>query len=220
MAWRDSRSSGTVAKKFPIPSKTFGRNSEVAVPDAISKRVVDDLERQANTFDEASERLDLGFSAIAYERSHASQTACRGGRLQTVDRPHTRLGGGPVAALDDVSLPLADLTWVSPSRAIIQTSMHPGQVVSVQETFMPGWQASVAGRNVPVRADKLGLIVVDPGCDGPCKIDLWFGVTTEAWICRVLSTLVTLIALGLVVNARRFRTNIGSASMYPTNANL
>ena len=30
-----------------------------------------------------------------------------------------------VDALDDATLPLADLTWLSPSRAVIQTSMRP-----------------------------------------------------------------------------------------------
>ena len=92
-----------------------------------------------------------------------------------------------VAALDDATLPLADLTWLSPSRAAIRTSMHPGQVISVQETWMPGWEARVGGREVPVRGDKLGMIVIEPGCDGPCQVDLSFGLTPEGWICRILS---------------------------------
>ncbi len=113
-----------------------------------------------------------------------------------------------VAALDDTSLPLADLVWSSPSQAAIRTSMHPGQVISVQETWMPGWQARVAGRDVPVRGDKLGMIVIEPGCDGPCQIDLSFGLTTEGWICRILSALVTLLALiSLFINRRHWRAS-------------
>lgn len=100
-----------------------------------------------------------------------------------------------VAALDDTTLPLADLRWQSPTRATIQTSMQPNQLISVQETYMPGWRARVAGRDVPVHGDQLGLIVIDPACNGACQIDLEFGVLPEGWICRVLSAFVTLIAL-------------------------
>ncbi len=60
---------------------------------------------------------------------------------------------------------------------------------------MPGWRARIGGRDAPVRGDKLGLIVIDPGCDGPCQIDLSFGVTPEGWIYRILSLSVTLLAL-------------------------
>jgi hypothetical protein len=109
-----------------------------------------------------------------------------------------------VAALDDAALPLADLTWLSPSRAAIRTSMNRGQVISVQETYMAGWRASVGGRDVPVHGDQLGLIVIEPGCDGSCAVDLSFGVTTEGWVCRVVSALVTLLALvSLVATGRR-----------------
>src|SRR6185312_130939 len=67
-----------------------------------------------------------------------------------------------VAALDDPSLPLVQLDWTSPSRAVIDAGIAPGQVVSVQETWMPGWRATANGRPVPVTGDKLGLIVIDP----------------------------------------------------------
>ncbi len=119
-----------------------------------------------------------------------------------------------VAALDDMSLPLADLKWISPSRATIRTSMEPTQVVSVQETFMPGWQAKVAGRAVPVTGDKLGLIVIDPACNGSCDIDLSFGVTTEGWICRALSAAATLLALSSLFLSRR-RADIRPAHSGP-----
>lgn len=108
-----------------------------------------------------------------------------------------------VAALDDPSLPLAGLKWNSPSRAVIDTTMNPGQLVSVQETWMPGWQARANGRPVRVFGDKLGLIVIDPNCGGPCHIDLSFGVTTEGWILRLLSLMVTFLALGVLVVRKR-----------------
>ncbi len=100
-----------------------------------------------------------------------------------------------VAALDDTSLPLAELSWRTPTEAAIRTAMKPGQVLSVQETWMPGWRARVAGRDVPVRGDKLGLIVIEPNCDGACEVDLSFGVIPEGWVCRILSLLVTCLAI-------------------------
>jgi len=108
-----------------------------------------------------------------------------------------------VAALDDTSLPLADLSWTSPTHATIRTAMNRDQVVSVQETYMPGWRARIGTRDVPVHGDKLGLIVIEPDCSGPCQIDLSFGVTPEGWICRILSFSVTLLALYSLVIGRR-----------------
>ena len=39
--------------------------------------------------------------------------------------------------------------------------------------------------------DPIGLMVVAPGCNGPCEVNLHYGLTTEAWICRLLSGLIT-----------------------------
>ncbi|HXE64596.1 MAG TPA: hypothetical protein VN519_13720 [Bryobacteraceae bacterium] len=111
-----------------------------------------------------------------------------------------------VAALDNPSLPLARLDWTSPSRAVIDAGMAPGQLVSVQETWMQGWRATANGRPVRVFGDKLGLIVIDPNCSGPCHIDLSFGPTTEGWIVRILSLTVTFLApLVLFVRKRASR---------------
>lgn len=126
---------------------------------------------------------------------------------QPIDGLDTEPARAYVTALDDTSLPLADLKWQSPTRATIQTSMQPNQLISVQETWMPGWRATVSGhgvpvRNVPAHGDKLGLIVIDPACTGPCQINLEFGVIPEGWICRVLSALVTLIAVGALIRQR------------------
>jgi hypothetical protein len=108
-----------------------------------------------------------------------------------------------VAALDDPSLPLARLDWTSPSRAVIDAGMIPGQLVSVQETWMQGWRATANSRPVRVFGDKLGLIVIDPNCSGPCHIDLSFGLTTEGWIVRILSLTVTFLALVLLFVRKR-----------------
>src|SRR6185312_2523209 len=93
--------------------------------------------------------------------------------------------------------------WISPSRAVIDAGMTPGQLVSVQETWMKGWRATANGRPATVFGDKLGLIVIDPNCSGPCHIDLSFGLTTEGWITRILSLTVTFLALTALVVLKR-----------------
>lgn len=110
-----------------------------------------------------------------------------------------------VAALDDPTLPLARLDWTSPSRAVIDAAMIPGQLISVQETWMQGWRATANGRPVRVFGDKLGLIVIDPNCSGPCHIDLSFGLTVEGWIVRALSLTVTFLALVALIVRKRAR---------------
>jgi hypothetical protein len=108
-----------------------------------------------------------------------------------------------VDALDDPSLPLARLNRISPSRAVIDAALTPGQLISVQETWMKGWRATANGKAVPVFGDKLGLIAIDPDCSGPCHIELSFGLTAEGWIVRVLSLTVTFLALGALVVSKR-----------------
>jgi hypothetical protein len=83
-----------------------------------------------------------------------------------------------VQALDDPSLPVARFHWQGSNAALISGVASRGQAVSVAINYDPGWTASVAGRPVPLHADGLGLIAIEPGCDGPCEIQmLW----TPGW---------------------------------------
>jgi hypothetical protein len=111
-----------------------------------------------------------------------------------------------VNALDDPALPLAELEWRSPSRALIRASLMRGQLISVQETFDTGWRALSNSRRVPVKKDGLGLIIIDPGCEGDCRIELDYGATPETWLCRLASGLITaglLCLTGLILLIRR-----------------
>ncbi|MES1257762.1 MAG: hypothetical protein ABUS51_05005, partial [Acidobacteriota bacterium] len=108
-----------------------------------------------------------------------------------------------VAALDDPGLPVAAMTWQGNSRFAVHAPMRRGQLVSVQMSYLPGWKASVNGRPVPVRGDGLGLIVIDPDCEGNCEIQAWYGMTGEAWVCRGLSALVSLGLLGMLFRRPR-----------------
>jgi len=127
-------------------------------------------------------------------------------------RPRDGLDIEPVrayaTALDDPSLPLADLAWTDPSHGAIRARMQREQVLSIQITYNRGWSARVNSHEVPMSSDKLGLIVIEPGCDGDCRIDLSFGATPEAWTCRMLSTLATLAGIVLLVRyCRAFNSN-------------
>ena len=97
-----------------------------------------------------------------------------------------------VAALEDRSLPLAESRWESTNRIHISTEAWPGQAVSVQVTHHPGWHAKANGISRQVKADGLGLMWLQPGCNGPCDVQLEYDGGTELRICRVLSA----VALG------------------------
>jgi hypothetical protein len=107
-----------------------------------------------------------------------------------------------VAALEDPALPPATMTWSGTASALISTNLKPGQLVSVQENYAPGWRAEANGRSIPIRKDGIGLMVLDPGCNGPCEIRLSFRLTREAWICRTLSLIVSLLLVVMVISPR------------------
>jgi hypothetical protein len=99
-----------------------------------------------------------------------------------------------IRALDDVSLPDASLRWMSPDNARIDAVTAAGQVVSVQVTYDRGWTARSAGKQLAVRRDALGMMVVEPLTAGPCRIDLEF---TGGWQRQVLLALSVSMTLGL-----------------------
>ena len=92
-----------------------------------------------------------------------------------------------VAALDDPSLPADETKWPSPDRGHIDTMLHPGQVVSVQSTYDPGWIAYANRKPARVTKDGLGLSVIHTEYDGTCAVDFIFAGGRERNICRVLS---------------------------------
>ncbi len=91
-----------------------------------------------------------------------------------------------VAALDNPAYPLADFRWLAPSRAAIAASMEKSQIVSVQISYHPGWHARVNGRACGVSPDKLGLLVIEPACAGPCVIELAYDGGAEMLAMRIL----------------------------------
>jgi len=92
-----------------------------------------------------------------------------------------------VAALDDPSLPLAEMEWQGRNHIHVRTTASPGQAVSVQVSYHPGWHAKVNGQPRPIEADWLGLMWIRPECSGPCDVELDYDGGWELRICRYLS---------------------------------
>jgi len=108
-----------------------------------------------------------------------------------------------VAALDNPEYPPATFEWKSMSEAEIHATLDPGQVVAVQITYHPGWEARVDGATQPVRGDAIGQMVVEPDCTGPCDINLRFTGGGERILTRTLSAFAMLFTLGLALFSRR-----------------
>jgi hypothetical protein len=99
-----------------------------------------------------------------------------------------------VRALDDPAFPAADLHWLDPHHARIQALLKPEHAISVQMTYDPGWRAFANALRIPVRSDALGLIIVEPQCEGDCVIDLEYaGDPAALW-----NRLCQFLAVGLV----------------------
>ena len=92
-----------------------------------------------------------------------------------------------VAALEDGSLPQSEFRWQGPNRIQIRTMAWPGQAVSIQVTHHPGWHAKANGVSRRIQADGLGLMWLQPGCNGPCDVDLEYDGGAELRICHLLS---------------------------------
>ena len=99
-----------------------------------------------------------------------------------------------VDALDDPRYPPAEFNWTSLSEARIHATLGPGQVVAVQVTYAPGWEAWSKGQWQPLRKDGLGLMVIEPDCTGSCEISLRYTGGLERLLTRSLSAGAMLFA--------------------------
>jgi hypothetical protein len=108
-----------------------------------------------------------------------------------------------VKALDNPALPQSQILWTGPCRAVIRARMTREQVISVQVTYNPAWRANSNGRPLTVRKDGLGLVVIQPNCDGDCEVDLHYGATPETWLCRLMSTLVSAALAAMMIRPNR-----------------
>ena len=91
-----------------------------------------------------------------------------------------------LAALEDPALPDADFQWHGTDAATITGNLRPEHLLSVQVTWDKGWNARVDGQPRRVWGDKLGQMVVEPQCSGPCTVELFFDGGTELKAARVI----------------------------------
>jgi hypothetical protein len=110
-----------------------------------------------------------------------------------------------VAALDNEPTPGASLIWRNPEQGEIVVAPAADQVISVQVSYDPGWQASANGHRLAVSADKLGLMVISPQESGPMRIDLRFTEGRERAICSMVSALAIVSALIALAAGIRLR---------------
>jgi len=104
-----------------------------------------------------------------------------------------------VTALEDPGNAPARFQWTSHHSAHISTSMKVGQVLSVQVSYDPGWHATVNRTRKPIMRDKIGQMVVDPGCEGQCEIEMQYDGGTEAAIVAVAQLAGVLLMLAIPV---------------------
>ncbi len=111
-----------------------------------------------------------------------------------------------VAALKSPAYAELRWRWTSRHSAVIDGPIRPGEVISVQETYHPGWMASANGQAQRVAPDGLGLLTIEPTCQGPCSITLSFDGGAEWRVTSGLSFgLMLLTGVLALRRARVFR---------------
>jgi len=113
-----------------------------------------------------------------------------------------------VAALDDPSLPPAQMQWTSRHSARITADLRKDQLLSVQVNHHPGWRAEVNGQRRSVGGDKIGLMWIESQCEGRCSVELIYDGGAEMRIAKAasLTGLLGCLIWAMVHRARRRRT--------------
>jgi hypothetical protein len=106
-----------------------------------------------------------------------------------------------VAAMENADATPAGFRWLRDGRARIHAVVKPGEVISIQVTYHPGWRAKSAGRTIPVVKDGLGMVVLAPDRPGDYDIELLYGASWEDRICRILSV-TTLLGIAIFSGRR------------------
>ncbi|MBC8167944.1 MAG: hypothetical protein H7Y20_19005, partial [Bryobacteraceae bacterium] len=83
----------------------------------------------------------------------------------------------------------------------IRAQVREGESVWVAESFDPNWRATIKQQAVPMREDKLGMMILDTP-PGSHDIRLEFPVPFETQAGRVISVISALVAVALVCGGR------------------
>ena len=85
---------------------------------------------------------------------------------------------------------------------LLHAKLDAGQSLVVQESYDPAWQAWSAGRQLTVRKDAMGLMVIDAP-PGDRQIALGFVTPLENQVGRIVTLITLLILLALVALSLR-----------------
>jgi hypothetical protein len=110
-----------------------------------------------------------------------------------------------VKALDDPAYPVASFRWQNLSEGVIEAAPGPGQVVSVQISYEPGWEAWANEKRQSITSDAIGQMVIASDCNGPCVIDLRYTGGWERYLTRILSLAAMALALTVLLRERYSR---------------
>jgi hypothetical protein len=105
---------------------------------------------------------------------------------------------GFVAALEDPTMPPANLKWESWGKATITANMAKGQVIAIQMNHDKGWTVT----NGRIVKDGLGLLAIEPESSGPVTVTLEYTGSTERTLVRAAS-IVSMLAAGVWIGFRR-----------------
>ncbi len=107
------------------------------------------------------------------------------------DQPPDAMALGQIERYDAaIERQPAQVRWTSRHSAVITAGMHADEFVSFQENWHPGWRATANGRPCRVSGDGLGLMLGEPRCEGPCRIELVYDGGWEmklAWLACALA---------------------------------
>jgi hypothetical protein len=112
-----------------------------------------------------------------------------------------------IAALEDPSLPEARMRWLNRHTAEIDASLERGQIVSVQITYHPGWSATLSGAPLRLYPDKIGQMVIEPECEGDCRVLLHYNGGPEMILARTAAWIALLGGCAWVLVSWRKRDN-------------
>ena len=97
----------------------------------------------------------------------------------------------------------ATLTRDGTDAMRVRAKVEPGQSMVVQESWDPAWQAWDGGKQLPVRRDVMGFMVVDAP-PGDREIRLAFATPLENRIGRIVTLVTLLVLVGLLVFSVRW----------------
>ena len=94
--------------------------------------------------------------------------------------------------------------WQTPGLAHIKANVQPGDAISLQTTYGPGWNARIGGEKIAVEADGIGLMKILPNRSGPIDLTLEYNGGTEAAVTQALGS-ATLFGTILIAGILEWR---------------